>query len=151
HPQRNVPRALASGVIVLIVLYFGANLGYHLTLPSSEIARADMPAIAVAHSLLGEFGSRLVAAGILVSAFGAMNSNILVGPGVLFAVARDHEFLRPWRRVDPRFGTPALAIGTLSAWAIGLVLAGDLISSNDDLGSRLFNVLTDYAIFGGSL
>ena len=157
NPQRNVPRALAGGVIALIVLYFGANLGYHLTLPSSAIAASALPAEDVTRTLLGEFGARLLLAMILVSTFGAMSSNILVGPRVLFAVARDHHFLRLWRRIDPRFGTPALAIGTVSAWSIVLVLAGDLTwlfgapGPDEPAPKPLFDVLTDYAIFGGSV
>ena len=157
NPQRNVPRALAGGVIALVVLYFGANLGYHLTLPSSVIAASALPAEEVTRTLLGEFGARLLLAMILVSTFGAMSSNILVGPRVLFAAARDHHFLRLWRRIDPRFGTPALAIGTVSAWSIVLVLAGDLTwlfgppQPGGPPPKPLFDVLTDYAIFGGSV
>ncbi|MGD9647204.1 MAG: APC family permease, partial [Pirellulales bacterium] len=157
NPQRNVPRALAGGVIALIVLYFGANLGYHLTLPSSAIAASQLPAEDVTRKLLGEFGARLLLAMILVSTFGAMSSNVLVGPRVLFAVARDHHFLRLWRRIDPRFGTPAIAIGTVSLWSIVLVLAGDMTwlfgppVPGGPPPKPLFDVLTDYAIFGGSV
>ncbi|MBL9125500.1 MAG: amino acid permease [Planctomycetaceae bacterium] len=95
NPQRNLPLALGGGVLFLIVLYTGANLGYHLTLPSSEIAAAKIPAEAVSRALLGDFGARLVLSMLLVSAFGALNSNILVGPRVLFAVARDNVVLSP--------------------------------------------------------
>lgn len=148
NPQRNLPLALGGGVLFLIVLYTGANLGYHLTLPSSEIAAAKIPAEAVTRALLGDFGARLVLSMLLVSAFGALNSNILVGPRVLFAVARDNVVLSPLRRIDPRFSTPALAIGVLSLWSVGLVLLGNLTPQPD---KRLYDVLTDYAIFGGSM
>jgi len=148
HPQRNVPLALIGGVTILVVLYTGANLGFHWTLPSSEIAAASVPAAAVAERLLPNFGQKLVLAMLMVSAFGALNSNILVGPRVLFAVARDHSAISLFRRIDPRTGTPALCILALSGWAIVLVSTGDLTAR---LGQRLFDVLTNYAIFGGSM
>lgn len=187
NPQRNIPLSLGIGVLLLIVLYTGANVGYHLTLPSAEIARADIPAAAVTQALWNEHGAQLVLAMLLVSAFGALNSNILVGPRVLFAIARDNAVLKPLERVDPRFNTPALAIGVLSAWSVMLVLLGDLTpqpdqataapaaqaaglelenGSNDHRAQpaepkpvaksaqpkkRLYDVLTDYAIFGGSM
>ena len=94
-PQRNVPLALIVGVMILIVLYTGANLAYHLTLPSSVIAAEVCPAIAVCERLLPNFGAKLMQAMLMVSLFGALNANILVGPRVLFAVARDHQFLQP--------------------------------------------------------
>lgn len=154
NPRRNVPLALAAGVLILIVLYTGANLGYHLTLPAARIEAAPVPAVAVTQALLGEWGARLMLAMIMVSVFGAMNSNILVGPRVLFAVARDHEFLSPLRRVDPRFRTPLVAIATLCGWSILLIAAGDLSQSggeSPDASKPLFDILTEYAIFGGSL
>jgi APA family basic amino acid/polyamine antiporter len=154
NPRRNVPLALAGGVLILVALYTGANLGYHLTLPSAAIAAAPIPAVAVTQALLGDWGARLMLAMILVSVFGAMNSNILVGPRVLFAVARDHDFLSPLRHVDPRFRTPAIAIGTLCGWSILLILGGDLRlpGGTEKAGAKpLFDVLTEYAIFGGSL
>ena len=180
NPQRNLPLALGGGVLFLIILYTGANVGYHLTLPSAEIAAAKIPAEAVTRALMGEWGAKLMLSMLLVSAFGALNSNILVGPRVLFAVARDNVVLRPLQRIDPRFSTPALAIGVLSTWAVALVLLGDLTSSQQGPTlsapeapttmeasdapvtapppakeappkKRLYDVLTDYAIFGGSM
>jgi APA family basic amino acid/polyamine antiporter len=77
---------------------------------------------------------------------------------VLFAVARDHEVMRPLRRIDPRFGTPALAIVAESAWAAVLVLGADVPTwlglggtSTGTEPKRLFDILTDYMIFGASV
>ena len=160
NPHRNVPLAMGGGVLFLIVLYVGANLGFHLTLPSEAIARSEAPAVDVTEKLLPGIGTKLMTAMLMISVFGALNSNILVGPRVLFAVGRDHGFLRPLRRIDPRFKTPALAIGALSSWSILLILASDLPatiqhwfghSTGEAPPKRLFDVLTDYTIFGGSL
>ncbi len=147
-PGRNVPRALVLGVLLLIVLYAGANLAYHWTLPSSEIATAKATAVLVAEKLMPNFGGKLTMAMLAVSIFGALNSNILTGPRVLFAAARDHRFLSPLRGIDPRFGTPALAIAALSAWAASLVFIGDFYADAD---KRLYDVLSDYCIFGAAL
>ena len=117
NPQRNVPKALVIGVLILVALYTGANLAYHLTLPSQVIAATECPAIAVCEKLLPNFGAKLTAAMLMVSLFGALNANILVGPRVLFAVARDHKFLSWFSRIDPRTHTPAWAIAGMSSWA----------------------------------
>ncbi|MGD9723298.1 MAG: APC family permease [Pirellulales bacterium] len=148
NPQRSVPLALIVGVIVLIVLYAGANLAYHLTLPSSEIAQHQNPAAAVCEKLLPSYGARLVQAMILVSVFGALNVNVLVGPRVLFAVARDHAFLRPFSRIHPATRTPAVAIAGMCAWSIALILMGGL---SWDPNVQLFDILTLWTVFGGSI
>lgn len=148
HPQRNVPLALGGGVLLLIALYLGANLAYHFTLPAEQIAASSIPAAAVAEKLMPGFGSRLTLSILLVSTFGALNSNVLFGPRVLLAVARETPLVPAWLRIDPRTGTPVVAIVSLSAWACVLILAGDLSPIE---GKQLFDVLTNYAVFGGSL
>jgi basic amino acid/polyamine antiporter, APA family len=146
--QRNVPRALIAGVLILIVLYTSANLAYHLTLSSSEIAATVCPAIAVCERLLPNFGARLMQAMLLVSLFGALNANVLVGPRVLFAVARDHRFLARFARIHPTTGTPAWSIACMSAWACSLILLDGL---NQDPTRPLYDVLPEWTVFGGSI
>jgi APA family basic amino acid/polyamine antiporter len=148
NPQRNVPRALIVGVLILIVLYTGANLAYHLTLPSSEIAAAVCPAIPVCERLLPNFGAKLMQVMIMVSVFGALNVNILVGPRVLFAVARDHRFLSRFSRIHPATRTPAWAIAGMCAWSSALIAMGGL---SWDPNVQLFVILTEWTVFGGSI
>ena len=150
NPQRNLPWGLVSGVVILIALYAGANLAYHLTLPSSVIAAPDnvCPAIPVAERLLPSFGAKLMRAMIMVSVFGALSSNVLVGPRVLFAVARDHPFLGPFSRIHPVTRTPAWAIAGMCGWACGLILLGGL---SWDPNAQLFNLMSEWTVFGGSI
>jgi APA family basic amino acid/polyamine antiporter len=148
RPERNVPIALILGVLILIVLYTAANLAYHLTLPSSEIAAQVCPAIPVCEKLLPNFGAKLMQGMIMVSVFGALSANVLVGPRVLFAVARDHQFLGPLSRIHPSTRTPAMAIGTMSAWACALILMGGLSWDPD---AQLFDLMSEWTVFGGSI
>ena len=124
RPERNVPIALIAGVVHFDCALHGRNLAYHLTLTSAEIAATVCPAIAVCERLLPNFGARLMQSMILVSVFGALNVNVLVGPRVLFAVSRDHCFLRQFSRIHPTTRTPAWAIAGMCAWACALMSAG---------------------------
>jgi APA family basic amino acid/polyamine antiporter len=147
-PQRNIPRALSGGVVFLTLIYFGANLAYHRTMSVETLASVDNAAVPLTREYLGDLMARLVQAMVMISVLGALNSNILVGPRVLFAAARDNQVIRTFARVDPRFGTPALAIAGLSLWTCMLILLGDVVPLE---GKRLFDRLTDYCVFGGSL
>ncbi|MBI3462401.1 MAG: amino acid permease [Planctomycetes bacterium] len=148
NPRVNLPRALSIGVIILTLLYTGANVAYHSLLPIEAVAKESQTAVAVTKLLFGDLGAKFMLAMLMISVFGALNSNVLVGPRIVFAVARDYRFLGPLRRIDPRSGTPALAIGILSAWSCLLILAGTF---SPDANKRLFDVLTEYCLFGGSL
>jgi APA family basic amino acid/polyamine antiporter len=140
NPRKNLPRALSIGVLVLTLLYTGANVAYHSLLPIQQVAKESQTAVAVTRLLFGDIGAKFMLGMLMISVFGALNNNVLVGPRIVFAVARDYRFLGPLRRIDPRSGTPALAIGVLSAWSCLLILAGTF--SPDDK-KRLFDVLTD--------
>lgn len=150
QPGRNLPLGLIAGVVILIALYAGANLAYHLTLPSSEIAAKDnvCPAIPVCERLLPSFGAKLMRSMIMVSVFGALSANVLVGPRVLFAVARDHPFLGPFSRIHPTTRTPAWAIAGMCAWACALILLGGLSWDED---AQLFDLMSEWTVFGGSI
>jgi APA family basic amino acid/polyamine antiporter len=91
-------------------------------------------------------GYRLLLAMLLVSVFGALNGNILVGPRVLFAVGRDHRRLALLGRVGAARATPGYAIAALCAWAMVLVAFGDLSGNKP-----LYDMLTNYCVFGGSI
>ena len=150
NPQRNLPAGLIVGVLLLIALYTGANLAYHLTLPSSVIAAPDnaCPAIPVCERLLPSIGAKLMRAMIMVSVFGALSANVLVGPRVLFAVARDHDFLGPFSRIHPSTRTPAWAIAGMCGWSCALILMGGL---SWDPNAQLFNLMSEWTVFGGSI
>jgi APA family basic amino acid/polyamine antiporter len=124
EPDRNLPRALLGGIAVLVALYVGANVAYHAVLPMGELAAGGEQATAhVAQRVLGPLGAAGLSAVILVSTFGAINSNMLLGPRVSFAMGRDGLFFRGLGGVQATFRTPASAILAQGAMAALLVLA----------------------------
>jgi APA family basic amino acid/polyamine antiporter len=169
-PQRNIPLSLFVGMFILIVLYLGATVSYHLVLSMTEVAESGFVAATACQRMLGEHGAAIASAAVMVSTFGALNSNLLVGPRVIFAMARDRLFLSPMASVHPRYRTPHISIISETVWAIFLILGSDLlkhvtvpgwISSlpawlsgplSESLGGMrtkdIFDVLTDFVIFG---
>ncbi len=152
EPQRNVPIALLGGIGILIFVYCSANVAYGLVLTQPEMASLkDTPTAAeFARRLLGPTGGALISGAIAVSTFGALNGNLLVGPRLLFAMGRDGLAPQGLAVVHPRYHTPAVATLVLAAWSAALVLIGAGLVEAGLLspGKPLFDVLTDYAMFG---
>ncbi|HJT36700.1 MAG TPA: amino acid permease [Pirellulales bacterium] len=146
RPQRNVPLALALGMVVVIVVYVLANLAYHTVLPIAEVAQSKAVAADMCQTLLGDVGGKLVALGVLCSTFGAANSNLLTGPRIYFAMARDGLLPAAVSRVHPHWRTPANAIWLQAAWTIVLTGAAYAWKENP---LEAFDALTDFVIFGG--
>ena len=124
RPERNLPLAFGAGVGIVIVLYLSANISYLRVLSVAEIAKAERVASAAAERALGSAGATLVAATILVSIVGAINSGLLAAPRVYFAQARDGLFFRKFGEVHPRFQTPSFATLMQGVWATLLAVSG---------------------------
>jgi basic amino acid/polyamine antiporter, APA family len=122
--ERNLPRALVMGVLIVAVVYLAVNLTYLRALGVSALAASRAPAADVMGAYFGETGRKLIAAGIAVSTFGFLNLVILVTPRVYQAMARDGLFFARFAELHPRFRTPAAAITVQGAWAIALLASG---------------------------
>jgi APA family basic amino acid/polyamine antiporter len=136
EPERNLPRALVLGVVIVVAVYLLANLAYLRTLGIAGLAGSGAPAADAMDALLGAPGRSLIGAGIAVSTFGFLNLVILVSPRVYQAMARDDLFFPSLARLHPRYHTPSGAILFQAAWAIVLTLTGR------------YGDLLDYVVFG---
>jgi APA family basic amino acid/polyamine antiporter len=145
EPQRNVPLALVLGMLIVIAVYLGANIGYHSVLPMRVVQETPTVAAAVSGAIIGPWGAAVASLGVMISTFGALNSNMLVGPRIYFAMARDGLFPRILRRIHGRFLTPAHAIVAQTVWAILQLAVVFQISSNP---KAAFDNLTDFVILG---
>jgi APA family basic amino acid/polyamine antiporter len=74
--------------------------------------------------IFGERGAAAVSIAAMVSIFAALNGSILSGARVPYAMARDGLFFRSVGRVHPAYGTRAISILAVNAWAALLVLSG---------------------------
>jgi APA family basic amino acid/polyamine antiporter len=136
-PQRTFPRAISIATFLLIVLYLIANLGYVRALGPAGVANSQRVAADAIGTILGPVAGAVVTALILVSIFSALNGLVLTTPRMYYAMARDGLFFQKLTAVHPKFGTPAIAIVTLTAW--GALLAA----------SGTFSQLLTYAVFTG--
>ena len=121
-PRRNVPRAMAIGLGIVIVVYLGANLSYHLVLPIHHLANSRTVAADVFQVMFGPIGAQVAAVGVMISTFGATNSNMITGPRIYLAIARDGLVPAWLHRIHRRYHTPCNTIVLQAAWAIFLVL-----------------------------
>lgn len=173
-PARNIPRALIGGMVVLIALYLGMTLIYHMVLPLGEISSASSekgsPRIVAAdffEHLLGRVGLSLIGLVVMASTLISLNGNALSGPRAYFAMARDGLFPAGLCRVHPRFETPANAIIVQAVWSVILMVVGASLILTDPPttgwpapiltawaklhATPLYDVLFTYVIFGGTL
>lgn len=93
-PRRTLPRALAIGCGIAMLLYLLANVAYLavLTLPEIQNAPADRVATAVMQRIFPGYGAVIMAVAIMISTFGCVNGLVLAGPRAYYAMAKDGLF-----------------------------------------------------------
>jgi basic amino acid/polyamine antiporter, APA family len=121
--RRTLPMALILGTGLVVTLYVLANVAYLNVLPLDRIQNApdDRVGTAALEALFGDWGAVLMAAAIVISAFGCNNGLILAGARVLYAMARDGLFFAKAGLLN-RHKVPAWALWAQGLWSVILIL-----------------------------
>jgi len=140
NSKRNLPIALVSGVLFVMVVYLCINFVYLYILPMDQIIAVhksvnNIAAVEVVRSFLGAPGALAMAVLILITTFGCTNTTLLGPPRLYYAMAKEGLFFRSASYVHPRYNTPSKAIFIQAVWASLLVFTGS------------FDQLTDMLIF----
>jgi APA family basic amino acid/polyamine antiporter len=144
RPEWTIPRALTLGILIVIVIYLGANAVYVHVLGRDGLAASSAVAADTAVRLIGPAGGTLITIGAMLSILGFVNVVLLGNSRMPYAMARDGLFLSAAGKIHPRFGTPHVAIGIMVAWSLVL-----LVGTRGDLGALLSGVVfADWIFFG---
>jgi APA family basic amino acid/polyamine antiporter len=146
NPRRNVPLSLAFGTIIVIGLYFFANLAYVVVLPLTQVQQApsDRVAATMLAAIFPSIGAAMMAVAIMISTFGCMNGMIMAGARAYFAMARDGLFFQRAARVN-RAHVPGVSLAMQGIWAAFLVL----VRTHDPVTGaygNLYSNLLDYVV-----
>jgi APA family basic amino acid/polyamine antiporter len=136
-PQRNFPRALVGGVAFVALVYLLFSAACLRILPFGEVAASAHVASDVVGRVAGSNAALWITVAMAISALGSMNSSILSGARVPYAMARDGIFFRIADGIHPKYRTPARA----------LIFQGVLASIMALTGT--FEELTNLFIFAG--
>ena len=126
QPEKDLPFAMAVGVLTVTTLYVLANVAYINVLPADAIAHApqDRVGTAAMQAMFGSPGLYIMAVAIMISTFGCNNGLILAGARVYYAMAQDNLFFKSAATLHPRYRTPAIALIVQAVWTCVLCLSG---------------------------
>jgi len=138
NPARTLPRTLFISVLVLIGLYVTINAAYFYALSPETVAsipESSSVAGVVIARVVGAGATTLLAAGLMLSTWGALHSTVLTMARVPFAMARDGLLPSVFARVSRKSHVPVNAVLLLGVFAIAFALSGT------------FDMLTDMVVF----
>jgi APA family basic amino acid/polyamine antiporter len=124
NPARNIPLALVAGVSLVAVLYILTSGACFHALPFAQAAASPHVVSDVIARVAGSRVASWLTVAMIICALGTLNSSILSGARVDYAMARDGRFFRVAGGIHPRFRTPANALVFQACLASVLALTG---------------------------
>jgi len=136
-PQKNFPLALVGGVSFVAVIYLLFSAACLRVLPFAQVAASPHIASDVVEHVAGSGAALWITIAMVVSAVGSLNSSVLSGARVPYAMSRDGIFFKIAGGIHPKFRTPARALIFQGVLASIMALSGT------------FEELTNLFIFAG--
>ena len=125
-PKRNVPRAVITGMAIVVVFYVLTNFVVYGEVNWSDLVKTPTPLILVSTALVGTVGGVITSLGALASVSGTDETEILGTARLMYAMSVDGLLPRALSRVHKRFGTPYVALIFQGVVAFGLSLFSGL-------------------------
>ncbi|MCD7878731.1 MAG: amino acid permease [Candidatus Gastranaerophilales bacterium] len=152
NPEKNIPKALFWGVILVIILYLLINVIYTCSIPLEQIKNApeDIVAVAMIQNITGNAGKSVIALIIMISAIGSANGLIMTGARVYYQMAKDRLLFRNLAKIDRKTKVPVNSLILQCLWACLFILfCGNYMQLLDYViyAALIFYVLTVIGIY----
>jgi APA family basic amino acid/polyamine antiporter len=139
NPNKNLPKGIIFGVLIIIAIYLAVNITYLsvMSIPELEAvytSKTQIAAVEAVRSFWGQGGALFISVLILATTFGCTNASILTGARPYYAMANDKLFFKSIGKLN-NANVPSNSLLWQGIWASVLVLSGT------------FDQLTDMIVF----
>ncbi|GAO99758.1 APC family permease [Fructobacillus ficulneus] len=138
NPQKVLPKAIITGIVIVIVAYLGISFGAYRSLTANEIVNlGENTTLKMATNAFGYWGGRLLSVAVLISLIGTLNGKVVSFPRILYVMAKEGDFpmAKSFAKINHKSKTPNNAI-----WFMIVVAYVMMVLLKPDK-------LSDYAIF----
>jgi len=124
RPQKNIPRSLIFGTLIVVLLYLSLNTLFIYAIPPDNFqGEVTVGATAVIH-LFGSSAKYILSILIAFALFSSISAFIVLGPRVYYAMAKEGYFFRFAARVSPKYHVPVRSVILQSSVSVVMVLTG---------------------------
>lgn len=145
NPAKTLAKAIIWGLIGVIFVYTLLNLSYIRVLPWSKIVGNQATALLTAKKLFGNVGGIIIAVGILVSVFGAINGHMLLGSRMPYTLGKENKLPASsfFGKLNSKTLVPTNSMLFESAISTIMILSGTF----DSLSNMLIYISWIFSIF----
>ncbi|MCB0688312.1 MAG: amino acid permease [Saprospiraceae bacterium] len=127
NPEKTIPTATVWGTLITIVVYILGTIAVMGLISPANLQSSNAPFAEAAQVIWGNAGRYLVAGGVVISTFGALNGWTILQGQVPMAPARQHLFPKIFARKNKN-GSPSVSL------VIGSIIVSTLMLMNFSKG-----------------
>jgi basic amino acid/polyamine antiporter, APA family len=146
NPQKNLPKSLFRGTLVVTALYVFLNFIFLYTTPIAEMAGQKEVGYISAGYIFGEVGGKVIGGIIAILLVSSVSSMVLVGPRVAMVMGEDLGLLRIFS-LKNKNGIPWLAVLFQSLISLVLIFTSTFESVLMYIGFTI-NIFTFLTVSG---
>jgi basic amino acid/polyamine antiporter, APA family len=124
-PEKNLPKALAIGIVILTLIYIATSAVFMYLVPIANVTNETTFAAQAGEALFGEIGGKIFSIIVIISVLGTLVAYLMVSPRVYYAMAKDKLFFAKIAELHPKFNTPHRATLIQILFASILILLGN--------------------------
>ncbi|MBA2335642.1 MAG: APC family permease [Pyrinomonadaceae bacterium] len=126
-PQRDFPFALLVGLGIIAAFYIFILIVCIGTLP--ELAASERPLADAANLFMGPLGAGMIAVGAIISILGNLNTAVLAGSRIIYAMGERRELPGVLAKTHTRFRTPYVSLAVISVCTFVFAINSSFISA----------------------
>jgi basic amino acid/polyamine antiporter, APA family len=144
NPEKILPKALFWGTLLTMIIYLALNVVFLISAPGEALMGKQAIGVISAKHLFGGHIYIFFALAIAIILLSSISVEMMIGPRVYYAMAKDNMTFKHLGRVSKRFQTPSFAILTQTFLSIIYVFIGNATMLMEYMGFALgiFPILT---------
>lgn len=135
EPNRSIPGAMWTSVLLVAFIYLLVNSVYLFSMPLSQMRGIVDIGYQSMQALFGKKVGIIFSILIMLLTLSSLNSTILSGARIYYAMAAEGRFFKIAAKLHLKFNVPAASLWLQCVWSIVLILSGT------------FNQLLTYTVF----
>ena len=127
--KRQIPRAIFTGISIVLVLYLLLNVTYYHVLGFVGLQQSNLVASDLASALFGSVGGKITSVVLFVSVLGFLNTSLLSNPRVYYAMAEEKTLPSIFMKVNSKKQVQEFALAFFVALMMISLFVADKIES----------------------
>ncbi|KAI0831389.1 amino acid transporter [Trametes gibbosa] len=124
NPEKNIPRAIHSSMVIVMILFILANVAYFTVLDKNTVGLSNTVALDFGRALFGPVGGVVFAAMVAFSCFGALNGSFFTSSRLIYVAGKEGYLPALFGRHNSLLKTPLNAMCLNAALTIMFILIG---------------------------